>query len=43
MIKVIRNELYNLLEDKIRDPLLNLMHNDHGQRVISTILKLINT
>ncbi|CAH1124128.1 unnamed protein product [Ceutorhynchus assimilis] len=41
MIKMIRVELYNLLEEKIKDPLLDLMHNDHGERVISTILKLI--
>ncbi|XP_066141105.1 putative ATP-dependent RNA helicase DHX57 [Euwallacea fornicatus] len=43
MIKMIRRELYNLLEEKIKDPLLNLSHNDQGERVISTILKLINT
>ncbi|XP_050298612.1 putative ATP-dependent RNA helicase DHX57 [Anthonomus grandis grandis] len=42
MIKMIRIELYNLLEEKIRDPLLNLLHNDHGERVISAILKLVN-
>ncbi|KAL1506304.1 hypothetical protein ABEB36_005693 [Hypothenemus hampei] len=43
MIKMIRTELYNLLEAKIKDPLLNIQHNDLGDRVISIILKLIQT
>lgn len=31
-----------LLEEKIKDPLLNLLHHDKGERIISTILNLIN-
>ncbi|XP_060531487.1 putative ATP-dependent RNA helicase DHX57 [Cylas formicarius] len=42
MLKMIRIELYNLLEEKIKDPLLNITHNDKGERVISTILKLVS-
>ncbi|XP_076273825.1 putative ATP-dependent RNA helicase DHX57 isoform X2 [Rhynchophorus ferrugineus] len=42
LVKLIRIELCNLLEEKIKDPLLNLLHNDHGERVIGTILNLIS-
>ncbi|XP_057650908.1 putative ATP-dependent RNA helicase DHX57 [Diorhabda carinulata] len=42
MIKLIRQELFNLLEEKIRDPLLNLFHNDKCEKIISTILWMIN-
>ncbi|CAG9819856.1 unnamed protein product [Phaedon cochleariae] len=42
MIKLMRQELFDLLEEKIRDPLLNLCHHDRGERIISTILGMIN-
>ena len=40
MIKMIRLELVSLLEEKIRDPLLNILHHDRGEKIISTILHL---
>ncbi|XP_028140776.1 putative ATP-dependent RNA helicase DHX57 isoform X1 [Diabrotica virgifera virgifera] len=43
MIKFIRMELFNLLEEKIRDPLLNLLHHDRGEKIIATILGMINS
>lgn len=42
MIKTIRLELQELLEEKIKDPLLNLLHHDKGERIIATILKMIS-
>ncbi|CAG9856904.1 unnamed protein product [Phyllotreta striolata] len=42
MIKLIRVEFFNLLEEKIRDPLLNIVHDNRGEKIISTILGLIN-
>ncbi|EFA01881.1 putative ATP-dependent RNA helicase DHX57 [Tribolium castaneum] len=42
MIKMLRSELFMLLEEKIKDPLLNIWHHDKGERIITTILNLIN-
>ncbi|KAJ8972926.1 hypothetical protein NQ317_014876 [Molorchus minor] len=42
MVKLIRQELFDLLEEKIKDPLLNLLHHERGEKVISVILNLIN-
>lgn len=41
MVKMMRVELVGLLEEKIADPLLNLMHHDKGEKIITTILNLI--
>lgn len=41
MIKMLRTELQNLLEEKIKDPLLNLMHHDKGEMIIKTFLNLV--
>lgn len=41
MIKMLRIEIQSLLEEKIKDPLLNLMHNSKGEMIISTILNLV--
>lgn len=41
MIKAIRQELLYLLEEKISDPLLNLLHHDKGEKIITTILNLV--
>lgn len=43
MLKLIRQELFDLLEQKIQDPLLNLQHHDKGDKIISTILGLVNS
>ncbi|KAK9870829.1 hypothetical protein WA026_009793 [Henosepilachna vigintioctopunctata] len=43
MIKMIRLELFNLLEEKIRDPSLNLLHSEKSNSIISTILHLISS
>ncbi|KAL3267517.1 hypothetical protein HHI36_011640 [Cryptolaemus montrouzieri] len=43
MIKMIKLELLELLEEKIRDPLLNLQNNDKSYRIITTILRLISS
>uniref|UniRef100_A0A1Y1K8X3 RNA helicase n=1 Tax=Photinus pyralis TaxID=7054 RepID=A0A1Y1K8X3_PHOPY len=40
MIKAIRTELLSLLEEKIRDPLLNLVHSERGERIINTIVQI---
>jgi ATP-dependent RNA helicase DHX57 len=42
MIKCMRDELSKILEEKIRDPCLNLLHHENGNRVISTIVHLIS-
>ncbi|XP_017781544.1 PREDICTED: putative ATP-dependent RNA helicase DHX57 [Nicrophorus vespilloides] len=42
MIKMIRIELLELLEEKIKDPLLNIQHHDKGERIINTILQLVS-
>lgn len=41
MVKHLRTELVALLEQKIRDPCLNLLNNDNGRKIISTIVQLI--
>ncbi|XP_026330689.1 putative ATP-dependent RNA helicase DHX57 isoform X2 [Hyposmocoma kahamanoa] len=41
MLKTIRVELVNLLEEKINDPCLNLLHYDKGSRIIKTIVQII--
>lgn len=41
MMKYLREELLSLLEQKISDPCLNLLHHENGNRVIGTIIKLI--
>lgn len=38
---MIRLELLDLLEEKINDPLLNLLHHDKGEKIIATILNLV--
>lgn len=40
MIKAIRIELLNLLEEKIKSPLLNLLHDEKGERIINTIIHI---
>jgi len=40
MIKAIRVELLDLLEEKIKDPLLNLLHSEKGERIINTIVHI---
>ncbi|KAJ6635028.1 putative ATP-dependent RNA helicase DHX57 [Pseudolycoriella hygida] len=42
MVKCLRLELATLLEEKIRDPCLNLLHHDNGKKIISTIVYLIS-
>lgn len=42
MVKCLRVELAQLLEEKIRDPCLNLLHHDNGRKIISTIVHLIS-
>lgn len=43
MLKLIKQELFHLLEQKIQDPLLNLQHHPNGKKIISVILDLINS
>ncbi|KAF5277617.1 hypothetical protein FQA39_LY06110 [Lamprigera yunnana] len=40
MIKAIRIELLHLLEEKIKDPLLNLLHSENSERIINTIVQI---
>lgn len=42
MMKYIREELLALLEEKIRDPCLNLLNHENGNRIIRTIVNLIS-
>ncbi|XP_052750294.1 putative ATP-dependent RNA helicase DHX57 [Galleria mellonella] len=42
MLKTIRVELINLLEEKINDPSLNLLHYEKGNRIIKTIVQVIS-
>jgi len=37
-----REELKKLLEDKIKDPMLNLQQSPRGKKIISTIVALIS-
>ncbi|KAL4711140.1 hypothetical protein ACJJTC_009511 [Scirpophaga incertulas] len=41
MLKTIRIELINLLEEKINDPSLNLLHYEKGNRIIKTIVQIV--
>ncbi|XP_059620655.1 putative ATP-dependent RNA helicase DHX57 [Phlebotomus argentipes] len=41
MVKCLRKELVQLLEQKIRDPCLNLLHHENGSRLIGTIVHLL--
>lgn len=41
MLKSIRIELINLLEEKIKDPCLNLLHHEKGTRIINTIVQIV--
>ncbi|XP_049875313.1 putative ATP-dependent RNA helicase DHX57 [Pectinophora gossypiella] len=42
MLKTIRVELINLLEEKINDPSLNLLHYEKGNKIIKTIVQIIS-
>ncbi|GAB0094943.1 putative ATP-dependent RNA helicase DHX57 [Sergentomyia squamirostris] len=42
MIKWLRKELVELLEQKIRDPCLNLLHHENGSKLIGTIVHLLS-
>ncbi|KAJ0176215.1 hypothetical protein K1T71_008389 [Dendrolimus kikuchii] len=42
MLKTIRVELINLLEEKINDPSLNLLHYEKGNRIIKTIVQIVS-
>ncbi|XP_041981256.1 putative ATP-dependent RNA helicase DHX57 [Aricia agestis] len=41
ILKTIRVELINLLEEKINDPSLNLLHYEKGNKIIKTIVQII--
>lgn len=41
MMKYLRSELLSLLEEKIRDPCLNLLNHENGKKIISTIIDLV--
>lgn len=41
-MKYLRAELLSLLEEKIRDPCLNLLNHENGNKIIATIIKLIS-
>ncbi|XP_055911912.1 putative ATP-dependent RNA helicase DHX57 [Eupeodes corollae] len=41
MIQCLRIELFKLLEEKIKDPCLNLMHHENGQKIIQAIVHLV--
>ncbi|XP_045484488.1 putative ATP-dependent RNA helicase DHX57 [Pieris rapae] len=41
MLKAIRIELINLLEEKINDPSLNLLHYEKGNKIINTIVQIV--
>ncbi|KAG5667809.1 hypothetical protein PVAND_015778 [Polypedilum vanderplanki] len=40
-MKYLRRELMNILNEKIKDPLLNLWNHENGKRVIGTIIHLL--
>lgn len=40
-MKWMRKELMSILDEKINDPLLNLLNHDRGKRIISTIIQLL--
>ncbi|XP_055375617.1 putative ATP-dependent RNA helicase DHX57 [Condylostylus longicornis] len=41
MIQCLRLELLKLLEEKIKDPLLNLLNHENGKKIIATIIHLV--
>lgn len=41
MIQCLRIELFKLLEEKIKDPCLNLMNHENGQKIIRAIVHLV--
>ena len=41
MMSFLRLELNKILEEKIKDPLLNLLNHENGRKIISTIVHLI--
>ena len=41
-LKYLRKELMIVLEEKIKDPLLNLWSHERGKRVIETIIHLLS-
>ncbi|XP_045536777.1 putative ATP-dependent RNA helicase DHX57 [Papilio machaon] len=41
MLKTIREELVNLLEEKINDPSLDLLHYEKGNKIIKTIVQIV--
>ncbi|XP_026463762.1 putative ATP-dependent RNA helicase DHX57 [Ctenocephalides felis] len=42
MLKHMRQELLQLLEEKIKDPYLNLLNHDNGNKIINTIVTIIS-
>ncbi|EDV46119.1 putative ATP-dependent RNA helicase DHX57 [Drosophila erecta] len=42
MVQCLRTEMIRLLEEKIRDPCLNLLHHKNGSRMIANIVHLIS-
>lgn len=42
MLKHMREELLQLLEEKIKDPYLNLLNHENGNKIINTIVKIIS-
>ncbi|EDW27556.1 GL20210 [Drosophila persimilis] len=42
MVQCLRSELIKLLEEKIRDPCLNLLHHKNGCRMIANIVHLLS-
>ncbi|CAD6234094.1 GSCOCG00007546001-RA-CDS [Cotesia congregata] len=41
LLKHVRIELVKLLEQKMQDPLLNLLHHQNGRRIIDTIITIL--
>ena len=42
LLQLAKVELHKLLQEKMMDPLLNLVNHSHGQKIISTIIQVIN-
>lgn len=42
LIKFMRKELMSVLEEKIKDPLLNLTNNEKSKRIITSICNLVS-
>ena len=43
LLQYTRIELVKLLEQKMQDPLLNLLNHQHGKRIIRSIVKIISS